>query len=124
MKNELISFETAKLAKEKGFNNAVDWGWYYDSRDSNLTWLDLGSYLNQKDFLYQATTQALLQRYLREVHGVNVWARPVYDQDFGRIIYLIAYLTSEDFIERESFAFYESSEEALEKGLLEELKLI
>jgi len=121
MKDELISFETAKLAKEKGFDeevmdsyHRVD-GWLHDN-DYPDTWNSLGA--------ISAPTQALLQRWLREVHGVHVWARPVYDQDFGRIRYLIAYLTSEDFIERESFAFYESSEETLEKGLLEALKLI
>ncbi len=63
MEEELISFETAKLAKEKGF--------------------DLTSYscpcVGLPKHLQKPAPQAVLQKYLREVHNIQMILKPFYD---------------------------------------------
>lgn len=61
---ELIEFSTAVLAKEKGFN--IEQCNYYNSHGQ----------LNEslEDFFiprFEAPSQSLLQRWLREVHGIS-----------------------------------------------------
>ncbi len=56
MKDELVSFETAKLAKEKGFDISTS--------IVNLT-VGTGEVIS-------IPTQSLLQRWLREVHNYNI----------------------------------------------------
>jgi hypothetical protein len=61
MKEQLISFETAKLAKEKGFNENVDYSYVEDTTPTNICNSELG-----------VPTQALLQKWLREKHKIEV----------------------------------------------------
>jgi len=106
MKEQLVTFETAKLAKEKGFDisthsyyfednkfkeNSIKGtnGYYGDEYEFNLSefnenWND--KWLTKKDgdrcfgcskqqgYLetFSAPTQSLLQKWLREVHKINV----------------------------------------------------
>lgn len=73
MKEQLISFETAKLAKEKGF----DWS-TFDSYSKGI--LKSNTLHNSYDFnndpnfkgRLSAPTQSLLQKWLREVHNIHV----------------------------------------------------
>jgi len=77
MSDQRIKFETAKLAKEKGFNITQRYGMIaslYD-KDGNHTYYAnyglMSSGLN--DGYISAPTQAALQKWLREVHNINVW---------------------------------------------------
>lgn len=97
MKEQLISFETAKLAKEKGFQNGTKASYciyksdyVYDgdethpeSHKTGEVRLDMNFYLvnNNKELgdfsneyytLYEAPTQTLLQKWLRKVHNIDV----------------------------------------------------
>ncbi|WP_394749599.1 hypothetical protein [Spongiimicrobium salis] len=73
MKEQLISFETAKLAKEKGFNEVVidNYGpmesilWKGQHKNSELRYLE-----------YSAPTQSSLQKWLRDKHGINANSFP------------------------------------------------
>ncbi len=95
MKEELTTFETAKLAKEKGFN--IETLHFYTKSNSKMFGIDekgrsypikntskklyrCGDYaaLNIEN-VYSAPTQSLLQKWLREEHGILVWASPDYD---------------------------------------------
>ena len=130
MKDELIIFETAKLAKEKGF----DWHILHSYRDGILDLDD--NYAGTISEMYfnangrnrtkfkeviSAPTQSLLQKWLREVHNIIVFVAPfkdhasdvndrlewnytIYGKSIGRNL--------------------KSYEEALEIGLQEALKLI
>ena len=74
MKDELIQFDTAKLAKEKGFDLEVVklWANYYEGEPFNK-WKLINN--EASSLLYcewKAPTQALLQRWLREVHNINI----------------------------------------------------
>ena len=131
MEDTLIGFETAKLAKEKGYDNKL---LTYYKND-----LEKGDYLfeelikNQTEWIsnfqskYEydknisvAPSQSLLQKWLREVHNIIVFVAPLipYCKEFGVTIYSNKYICEKD------LAFYNQYEKALEIGLQEALKLI
>lgn len=60
MKEELITLETAKLAKEKGFDVATEFGYGYVEDGS------LSNYYTNEYHELKAPTQSLLQKWLRE----------------------------------------------------------
>lgn len=101
MKDELISFETAKLAKEKGWD---------------------GDFVESHKIL---TTQSLLAKWLREEHNIHTWVIP-YTKD-GR--FDINPLSVPDGYRCNIYPFaksmvYDTYKEALEVGLQGALKLI
>jgi len=153
MNEELISFETAKLAKEKGFDIKCAY-WYGcdnpsgDTKPNTLmctpyriTELDGSRYTQEYTMVYSAPTQSLLQKWLREEYNLNVQITEYY-----RWTYTVSKLynknsINEEITEEETDTFYsdhrcgniivlpygkkyKTYEEALEVGLLEALKLI
>lgn len=83
MTEELISFETAKLAKEKGFNIRIQ---HTVNGQNCLYFLDTGevpkmintnqidNWNDDKKFQHvcSAPTQSLLQKWLREIHKIHI----------------------------------------------------
>lgn len=118
MQEELISYITAKLAKEKGFDVPVDTYLTEKNKDVNRK-LKMRAPLynfNQLDNIFSRPTQSLLQRWLREVHNIDVYCIPWVYENKTVYDFFINY-------KGESRA-YSSYEEALEVGLQEALKLI
>ena len=128
MQEQLISFETAKLAKEKGFNIPVIY--VFDDIDGTLT----ASYVkNVFDLLNYNTSihkcsrpaQSLLQKWLREKYNIYVsvyimeTSEGLIYFDFG-IKQIINWLVDKS-IKPNNFKTYEK---ALEEGLQQALKLI
>jgi hypothetical protein len=123
MRDQLVSFETAKLAKEKGFAWNCHWV-LYRGTSSVLHKCDAipmkGKNLESGDYVLQPT-QSELQKWLREKHNVDiniikddcVYYDGVYD--------IIILKENRSLVETSYFEIYE---EGLEKGLLEGLKLI
>lgn len=116
MKEQLISFETAKLAKEKGFKcNSSDCSWAYLNTNGMAM-----SYDEKSCVLIP--TQSLLQKWLREKHDLHLCVgldrslieEPNYNYQ------LINHSQTVDYSETN----FKTYEEALEKGLYEALKLI
>jgi len=120
MKEELVSFETAKLAKEKGFpqrtkNFIVGKSWVKDLDEHTNIW---------------KPTQALLQRWLREVHKINVIPYPIesfknenpIEELNPEYTYQLIVKGIKTFITKDKI--FESYEEAFEIGLQAALKLI
>ncbi|HHX70959.1 MAG TPA: hypothetical protein GX708_23280 [Gallicola sp.] len=70
MEEQLISFETAKLAKEKGFDEVCSY-LYENSKDIVYT-THKNSELNKHFDWYSAPTQSLLQKFIREKRGVHI----------------------------------------------------
>ena len=68
MKDELITFKTAKLAKEKGFDWECTNGRYL--LEGKLKGR-IGASVDCKEYA-KAPTQSLLQRWLREEHSLNI----------------------------------------------------
>ena len=114
MEEQLISFETAKLAKEKGY----DFGYY---------WRTIEERHNNKECLVNYLhTQSLLQKWLREVH--NIYIEVIASLDDNKIFYesWINVFKKGSFkeISLDVKMYSEKYEEALEIGLQEALKLI
>lgn len=119
MQEQLISFETAKLAKEKGFDISSDKGYYTHGESVLKLWTDGENWNNQKDFLCYCPTQSLLQKWLREIHKISVEVHVGEDEWEVEIFSIIGFS-----IMISSGVIYETYEEALELGLQEALKLI
>lgn len=139
MKEQLISFETAKLAKERGFKwNTLDSfykltfeeTWKPNLRDRLGNFIDWNteSYGVSKN-ITSRPTQSLLQKWLREVHNIDIQIlrnKPGYSEykveiykinNSNQYIYLL--IKDEEFIK-----WFYTYEEALEVALQEALKLI
>lgn len=71
MNEQLISFETAKLAKEKGFDLLTELCYIEDDKVAIPYGLSLLEKYKSLES-YATLTQSLLQRWLREVHKVHV----------------------------------------------------
>lgn len=140
MKEQLVSFETAKLAKEKGFNIPTT-QFYKSGKKPYLTEVEgymtdqfvvsnwnngNGSYPTRpEDVSCSAPTQSLLQKWLREVHNIHIIVI-----SNSKNQYFVDYRFSDQRIDNDSDLIllnglvYKTYEQALEKGLQEALKLI
>lgn len=123
MEDKLIEFETAKLAKEKGFEKCSNW---YHVETKQLSIADGSVYRYQEELKgndLPAPTQSLLQKWLREKHNINIMVYPeLYN---GKITYYhYDIYTDLSITYSENLFDFKTYEEALEFGLQEALKLI
>lgn len=123
IEEQFVSFDTAKMLKEAGFN--VPCNSYY-SNDCIITAFAEGNF-NEYEPDISRPTQALAARWLREVHRIVVDATfipPSTDGNAWR--YFIGEMDdmvwNGDYVPSDEF--YETYEEALEAGLQEAIKLI
>lgn len=149
MKEQLISFETAKLAKEKGFyiEPEDDYSMSFFNIEGGR-WTMFQTKRQTKDYIKKEynkaisyaliTTQSLLQRWIRENHEIILSILSTIEtctygsDDDGdwreEIIYKIHIYrrrpSSEAFYTEYEKNDFDSYEEALEVGLQEALKLI
>lgn len=137
MEDTLISFETAKLAKEKGFY--LEYPEYYYDKDEDTSIYDICRveyspcgpnyplselYKTSKEDWYICSTQSLLQCWLREKHNIiieilmfentpnykyRIWVNPQKGKNCSNV---------------RSEKVYECYEQALEEALLQGLNLI
>lgn len=125
MEDTLITFETAKLAKEKGFpqepnRRKVPYYNYKGEFNGDVTDF-LRKYLREEDTSdvesVSAPTQSLLSKWLREEHNIHLIAYKNINIDG----YDWCYITTDGITNINSYKTYE---EALEAGLQEALRLI
>jgi hypothetical protein len=142
MEEQYITFKVAQLAKEKGFNilvnNAYDlkgeFGNYYDIvNESPFDYED--DHIDYDSLRYSAPTQALLQKWLREVHKIYVdvdidqTTAPKFCYMISRFIGNPTDLAAEEWDWQNypngvDWGLHRTWEDALEEGLFEALKLI
>ncbi len=134
MKEQIIQFETAKLAKEKEFD--IECLHFYTKPNSKMFGLDkrgrpysiknmpkelytVGNHaaLNAKS-VYLAPTQSLLQKWTSEVHNIDISISPSLVKWYYYTIYLNKICMDDN---EQPFKTYEL---ALEEALQEALKLI
>jgi hypothetical protein len=126
MEEKIVSFETAKLAKEKGFSLNCFGQEYYVSEIK----LCKSNELLDKDLtcVYSAPTQSLLQKWLREEHNLYILLKTIYlevwDKNGIRFSYCIEDYITEEVHGDETLIGYLTYEAALEAGLFKALKLI
>ena len=145
MEEQLITFETAKLAKEKGFDLCtrhyfISTGELIDIEDLediypknwNNKWIYtkcgtgcFGCKIDNIKYFEacSAPTQFLLQKWLREKYKIDVVVIPYDNQPINYCSYLYKHLP-DDKLDRTVLEKYPTYEEALEQGLIEGLNLI
>lgn len=144
LEEKLISFETAILAKEKGFKNACDG---FVNKDNEYIFMPDLLYPNNSEFshnseedpevvewkelmktLVLAPTQSLLQKWLREVHNIHITLFPEDKDDKTKIwiseLYTLNYGEDSEVSYLKQGGTKITYEEALEVGLQEALKQI
>lgn len=122
MKEELISFETAKLAKEKGFIEHES-GFYFNEKGIlshcqklSIISLECKDLINKKSCF--CTTQSLLQRWLRETYKVWIYCIP------SKFLNSKNNSLWSNNIDIRNDIYFTTYEEALECGLIHGLNLI
>ena len=137
MKEQLISFETAKLAKEKRFN--IESKLFYISKDRpamayNISAKESLSDNTQYNKYILVPTQSLLAKWLREIHSIEVLISRIppeavlASKTSGKNVlrnyncYVWNYSSNPRVLNNGTFR--DVYEEALEIGLQEALKLI
>lgn len=134
MKEQKVSFETAKLAKEKGFDEPT-YAWYaelnytlpkrelVESGKNGISQWFRNSDVNGDRFI-SSPTQSLLQKYLREKYGIIVTSDPVIGLSYLKYSYNIYKKDNIWHVIKFTAKQWDTYEEALEEGLQEGLKLI
>jgi len=135
MKEQLITFETAKLAKEKGFDIPTPFYYHphYGLYASSFEYGDEAevndNYNSDEwaDGYYAAPTQSLLQKWLREKYNIEVELRRHFKS--YNIMRICTYIKDEDIntdkdLKGLDFKDFKTYEQALETGLLTALNTI
>lgn len=126
MKDTLISYETAVIAKDKGFDIPITQSGqvYCTELKEIMTIVDSNAVRNWNDSKFtnicSAPTQSLLQRWLREIHNIIVSVDIQDDRTYFISLTAISPNSTGDNI----WGNYKTYEEALENGLKEALELI
>lgn len=134
----LITFKTAKLAKEKKFNVEC-FNYYQDSHRAGVKNINspltnsLIDELHEDDkyciIFYTAPSQSVLQKWLREEHNIHIWASCKTNDD-GKTVFIPHGRTIPDTIKNKlvvdviPYSTYINYEEAIEEALFEALNLI
>ena len=132
IEEQFVSFDTARMLKEAGFDipcrgiYVTDRTGYYEFReyDNKQTTDDL-CWDSEDGFQYEylAPTQALADKWLREVHNVAIYS--LYDDNMEQWFYFIDAFTNNSIIDGFwSGSEYDNYESAFEGGLQEAIKLI
>ena len=122
MKEQLVTLYTAKLAKEKGFNETCEYG-YFDIDNEII--LDISDHNNSDNLDISAPTQSLLQKWLRR-GGIIVLANTHKDHaaDVNDEFEWYPIIQTKKLKIGYNNFDYGSYTKALEAGLIEGLKLI
>ena len=136
MKEKLITFDTAKLAKEKGFNWKTHRIWMHGCPP----WEDDDYWYPEKDIWYERDrdylcdvpyhepwyylpTQGHLQMWLRDIHGIQVYVNSQTKDGNGKYRDYVAHVNGREINDARDCE-YQTYEEAMEVGLQHALNLI
>jgi len=117
MEDQLISFDTAKLAKEKGLT--------YDEVGQSYSYNGEFTYGRNDEHFYPAPTQSVLQKWLREEKN---WFIGI-ELQLGKFAFHSYNIITpnknwDDIIESGGNFIYDNYEDALEAGLISALNLL
>lgn len=140
MEEQLVSFDTAKLAKEKGFDEVCLDTYKLDNKtlinkyiidyeevvceDSLKAEFEIKNSNINEAYAITSPTQALLQKWLREIHGINVISNTDITLSWVYSIQSLHPYASYTGVYLFSMYVYTKYEDALEVALQEALKLI
>lgn len=121
MTEQIVTYEVALLAKEKGFDFYDTGGYYHINEGYSSGYAFCYSDVNeQTEGCLLCPTQSILQKWLRDVHDIHVWC----EKQHKDVPNKYGYRLGPD-LEHSAFTYNDwSYEEALEEGLVEALNLI
>ena len=142
MEDEIVSFETAMLLKEKGFNEPCSYFYednelyklcYYQGNGTGFSRNDspINDKLSCEEMQCTAPTQSLAQKWLRETRNITFNANP--HSNDGKIIYVVTIkvISSNKYIDfnvmmdtSNKATMFDTYEDAIEAGLKYCLKSI
>ena len=142
MEDEIVSFETAMLLKEKGFNEYCSYYYednelyklaYYQGDGTGFARNDshINDRLSCEEMQCTAPTQSLAQKWLRETHHITFNANP--HSNDGKIVYVVTikvisnnkYIDFNVMMDTSNKAImFDTYEDAIEAGLKHCLKSI
>lgn len=115
-----ISFETAKLLKEKGFDLPVHYVYHYWANapffHRKIKNFNGEEYRHLKNEWYSAPTQSLAMKWLREVHNLEIYPYHQFSEKGDKWWFEIVKFPS-PVSDYESNAIYATYEEAAEAGI-------
>lgn len=115
---DYVSFETAKLLREKGFDIPCMGRYSVRSREFHLDCTKM--YNNGGFFVYAAPTLQMAMKWLREVHGIYLGIQPDFpsDKDYKMCWCWSANILHENCISTKGHQCYiETYEEAVESAI-------
>ena len=154
MEEKLVSYKVAKLAKEVGFNEECEYGYtrlkelmtidrsqesFFGGASRNYRNSELESYnksyleCNDDEYvcIYTAPTQSFLQKWLREVHNIEISVRAIkWENDKLKTGLVLdsyeyeMYPLNKPYYIYHKVSGFKTYEQALEQAILESLKLI
>jgi hypothetical protein len=138
MEEQLIEFETAKLASDKGLRRRGQLIREGQTLKINLDGIKCNTCFNlqgnpttpkyvHNDQQYVRPTQSLLQTWLRKTHGIKLWCEPhEYSSSDGWAFNLLARKEGVVTVSKgnQASSVHLTYEQALEEGLIEALKHI
>ena len=121
MEDTIITFETAKLAKEKGFDEKCLF--FYTSDSKELKQINLKGISNSDMISFcSAPTQSLLAKWLREKHEIDILVQRAFSNGIKK--YILTPCFDKPIVKGYQSVEKNNYEEAYEIGLQEALKLI
>ena len=120
IEEQFVSFDTAKMLKEAGFDVPC----FNQYTERGTIWhCDCPENFNKSQCATSCPTQALAERWLREVYNVAIYS--LYDDDMEQWFYVVDAFTKNPVINGfQSGSEYDDYESAFEDGLREAIKLI
>ena len=125
MEEKLVSYNVAKLAKEVGFSVVTEYRFFYNSELTTKT-----PSQSSKPTIY-APTQGLLQKWLREIHNIEISVRAIKWENTELKTGLVLdsyeyemYPLNKPYYIYHKVSGFKTYEQALEQAILESLKLI
>lgn len=121
IEEQFVSLETAKLLKEAGFDVPCT----SQYTENEFAWENLRKTdFNKNGYVFSRPTQALAARWLREVHGIHVFAKRNYEYALDKFSWGY-YIQSSNYEYCRKFEIgFDKYEQALEAGLQNAVKLI
>ena len=126
---DYVSFETAKLLKDKGFDEATNR--YYNAQHDQIRTVS-DTFLwhwNDEEFMKRVLmdgaiaipTLQMAMKWLREVHGLHISLEPCYDYDSMHVVFLAFVQNVADVHEfmdgRKNVATYPNAEKSCELAI-------
>lgn len=125
IEEQFVSFDTAKMLKEEGFDVPCQSFYRLSEKGSVTVWKDQEPHnQNECKHYYSRPTQALAARWIREVHKFHVFAKRSCDYSLLEHRWSYWIQNAEYDVYKDVEIGFSSYEEAFEAGLQKAIKLI